>query len=191
MRKNSVLALFLVCGAMGCGSARIDQANETLMSLARTELSTAADQFKVKIDTAQAVQLASSSGNLIQAPVTGSDRYTDANLAAGADMTFLYVQSTRKLRVPGPGFYLARATVAAGAAEGRVDFLDSSRAVVGTAPFFVRDLKALDGIFPGTSDPPSGDLPNIHSTHVLRNGKYWVDCMWFDGSNRVAFYPMD
>lgn len=130
---------------------------------------------------------------MVHAPIEGYLKYTDADFAAGARLMMVMVHSGNKLNVP-DGTYLVSVEFPLPdstnklAKEGKARFFGPDGTVVAERPAYVRTVDEQKDFFPGT-DPGPSNIPNITSTHLLRNGHYYVDCSGWKPF-RTIYYPM-
>jgi hypothetical protein len=138
---------------------------------------------------------------IVQAPIKGIEKYTDADFKVGAPIMLVIVKSTNSLRIPN-GSYVVRAQYEPRATSGKAIFTDSTGRIVSRQELNVRTLEQSAVLFPaiysklktggqGGGGATPVEIPNITSSHCFYNStgpkQCWVDCTGWQPPRTLIF----
>jgi hypothetical protein len=183
----SIAALTLTAGvSYSVSSTRLVESNDTHFQVAVDEITTSAREQGVEIRSDQVSYASLGQSFLVHAPITGADQHTEEDFAKGVNVGFLFTRSVGSLP---SDFYTVRAIIPLGAAEGEAQFINAAGDVVRTNRLVVRSVDEEEAFNPTPVDLEPPGIPNITSTHIYKNGKWYVDCAGWT-PYRVIYYPV-
>jgi hypothetical protein len=109
---------------------------------------------------------------IVHAPITGIERYRNADFEAGAPILLVIVKSTMSRAIPN-GSYVVKAQYKSEATSGKATFTDRNGSVSAQRDLIVRTWEQSGILFPGVYLIPRPVLiPNITSVEVFTTYTY-------------------
>ena len=172
-------------------STNFNRASENALAAAKEELLDAARAHNVKIQVDRMLYASDGKMTIVNAPITGIEKYRSADFATGAPILLIIVKSTTKISMPN-GSYVVKAQYQSGATSGKVTFTDRNGTLSAQRDLIVRTRKQWAMLFPREyATTPSVDIPNITSLHcfvdVLGVTHCYYDC---SGVNGTLYFEM-
>lgn len=173
-------------------STDFDHATDKALSAAQKELLRAARAHRVSIEVDRMVFASDGRTTIVHAPITGLDKYKEADFAAGASILLTIVKSTIRLATPN-GSYVVKAQYLPKATSGKITITDRNGTAVAHRDLIVRTSAQSATLFPGVFNTHE-EIPVITSIHIMSfiNGHAhgYVDCSGVRGTLYFEWYSL-
>jgi hypothetical protein len=173
-------------------SPEFNTATTNAVSITKKEIQAAAKAHKVKIKVDQVLYASIEKTVIVHAPIAGIENYKDSDFAAGVPIQLLIIKSADKTKIPS-GSYIVKVQYHPGATSGKVNFTNLNGTVIIDGNLIIRTLQQSDALFPGAYPEPNPKpgpvmIPVVTSTHIYRNGKWYVDCAGWTPFRIIYFW---
>ena len=133
------------------GALNLVQTKPSVPAAARKQLLAAAKAHKVSIKIDRIAYVSNQEMTIVRAPITGIEKYSDADFAAGAPVVLMVIKSTMKLAVPN-GSYAVKVKYPRQGPSGKAIFLDPAGAIAAEIDIAGRPVLILPEDSPGRDD---------------------------------------